>query len=58
MLEINETQIIQEGSIFGQITSMDHEQLVICQDQATGLKALIGIHNTVLGPALIRKSGA
>jgi len=52
MLEINETQIIQEGSIFGQITSMDHEQLVICQDQATGLKALIGIHNTVLGPAL------
>ncbi|UZD24784.1 leucine dehydrogenase [Algoriphagus halophytocola] len=31
---------------------MDHEQLVICHDEATGLKALIGIHNTTLGPAL------
>jgi leucine dehydrogenase len=52
MLEINATETVREGSIFGQITTMDHEQLVICQDQATGLKALIGIHNTVLGPAL------
>ncbi|MBN3584045.1 Glu/Leu/Phe/Val dehydrogenase [Algoriphagus aestuarii] len=31
---------------------MDHEQVVICHDQPTGLKAIIGIHNTVLGPAL------
>ncbi len=52
MLEINATESIREGTIFGQITTMDHEQLVICQDQVTGLKALIGIHNTVLGPAL------
>ena len=52
MLAINATETVREGSIFGQITTMDHEQLVICQDKATGLKALIGIHNTVLGPAL------
>jgi len=52
MLAINTTETVREGSIFGQITTMDHEQLVICHDQATGLKALIGIHNTVLGPAL------
>ena len=52
MLAINTTETIREGSIFGQITTMDHEQLVICQDESTGLKALIGIHNTVLGPAL------
>ena len=52
MLAINATETVREGSIFGQITSMDHEQLVICHDEATGLKALIGIHNTVLGPAL------
>jgi leucine dehydrogenase len=52
MLEIKPTETHQAGSIFGQITKMDHEQLVICQDEATGLKALIAIHNTVLGPAL------
>ncbi len=52
MLEINATQNVHEGSIFGQIRTMDHEQLVVCHDQFTGLKALIGIHNTVLGPAL------
>jgi leucine dehydrogenase len=52
MLEIKPTETLNEGSIFGQIIKMDHEQLVICNDQATGLKALIGVHNTVLGPAL------
>ncbi|MEP0713262.1 Glu/Leu/Phe/Val dehydrogenase dimerization domain-containing protein [Algoriphagus sp.] len=52
MLEIKATESVREGSIFGQITTMDHEQLVICHDEATGLKALIGIHNTTLGPAL------
>src|SRR5690606_19470071 len=52
MLEIKATETVREGSIFGQITTMDHEQLVICHDEATGLKALIGIHNTTLGPAL------
>ncbi|MFM7178543.1 MAG: Glu/Leu/Phe/Val dehydrogenase dimerization domain-containing protein, partial [Bacteroidota bacterium] len=31
---------------------MGHEQLVYCHDEASGLKALIGIHSTVLGPAL------
>ncbi len=52
MLEIKATETMREGSIFGQISTMDHEQLVICHDEATGLKALIGIHNTTLGPAL------
>ncbi len=52
MLEIKASETIREGSIFGQIQQMDHEQLVICHDEATGLKALIGIHNTTLGPAL------
>ena len=30
----------------------DHEQIVFCNDKDTGLKAIISIHNTVLGPAL------
>ena len=29
-----------------------HEQVVICQDRATGLKAVIAIHSTALGPPL------
>jgi valine dehydrogenase (NAD+) len=29
-----------------------HEQVVLCQDRASGLKAVIAIHNTALGPAL------
>jgi leucine dehydrogenase len=52
MIEIKATETIQEESIFGQISTMDHEQLVVCHDQETGLKAIIGIHNTILGPAL------
>jgi len=31
---------------------LGHEQMVFCQDPASGLRAIIGVHNTVLGPAL------
>ena len=30
----------------------EHEQVVFCNDAATGLKAIIAIHSTALGPAL------
>ena len=30
----------------------EHEQVIFCNDEATGLKAIIAIHNTTLGPAL------
>lgn len=30
----------------------EHEQIVFCNDSETGLKAIIAIHNTTLGPAL------
>ncbi|MFH8408994.1 Leu/Phe/Val dehydrogenase [Streptomyces sp. NPDC018019] len=29
-----------------------HEQVVLCQDRASGLRAVIAIHDTALGPAL------
>ncbi|NUR72057.1 MAG: Glu/Leu/Phe/Val dehydrogenase [Hamadaea sp.] len=29
-----------------------HEQVVFCQDRASGLKAIIGVYSTALGPAL------
>ena len=30
----------------------EHEQVVFCNDAATGLKAIVAIHSTALGPAL------
>jgi leucine dehydrogenase len=38
--------------VFGQLSFDNHEQIVFCNDKDTGLKAIIGIHNTVMGPAL------
>jgi leucine dehydrogenase len=38
--------------IFNELADKEHEQVVICSDPKTGLKAIIAIHNTTLGPAL------
>ena len=38
--------------IFDTIANTGHEQVVFCNSKDTGLKAIIAIHNTVLGPAL------
>ena len=38
--------------LFDQVSERDHEQIVICHDKHSGLKAIIGIHNTTLGPSL------
>ncbi|MFB4166415.1 branched-chain amino acid dehydrogenase [Virgibacillus sp. JSM 102003] len=38
--------------IFKYMESYDYEQLVFCQDKNSGLKAIIAIHDTTLGPAL------
>lgn len=38
--------------IFKYMEKYDYEQLVFCQDEASGLKAIIAIHDTTLGPAL------
>lgn len=38
--------------LFSGLENTNHEQIVFCQDNATGLKAIIAIHNTVLGPGL------
>ena len=50
MVETKSEQLVE-----GPLTQMlvnNHEQVVFCQDNATGLKAIIAIHNTALGPAL------
>jgi leucine dehydrogenase len=38
--------------IFKYMEQYDYEQLVFCQDKQSGLKAIIAIHDTTLGPAL------
>lgn len=37
---------------FEMIDELEHEQVVYCSNKEAGLKAIIGIHNTALGPAL------
>jgi len=38
--------------IFETIAETSHEQIVFCQNKDAGLKAIIAIHNSVLGPSL------
>ncbi|ARV10812.1 leucine dehydrogenase [Winogradskyella sp. PC-19] len=49
---IDSKDLKKADPVFGQMSFDDHEQIVFCNDKDTGLKAIIGIHNTVLGPAL------
>ncbi|NED99420.1 Glu/Leu/Phe/Val family dehydrogenase [Phytoactinopolyspora halotolerans] len=46
----------QSPLVFSRINGPDqqsgHEQVVFCQDRASGLRAIIAIHSTALGPAL------
>lgn len=38
--------------LFKYMEEYDYEQVVLCQDEASGLKAIIVIHDTTIGPAL------
>lgn len=39
-------------SVFEHVSFDAHEQVVFCHDRQTGLRGIIAIHNTTLGPAL------
>ncbi len=43
---------LAENPVIARMGQYDHEQLLFCNDNSTGLKAIIAVHNTVLGPAL------
>ena len=43
---------LTENPVISQMSSMEHDQLLFCSDNETGLKAIIAIHDTTLGPAL------
>jgi len=42
----------KNGLVVNKMTLMGHEQVLFCHDSQTGLKAIIAIHDTTLGPAL------
>ncbi|MFW6204061.1 MAG: Glu/Leu/Phe/Val dehydrogenase dimerization domain-containing protein, partial [Actinomycetota bacterium] len=44
------TETSASPGVFGRQTK--HEQVVYCHDEASGLRAIIGIYSTALGPAL------
>ena len=43
---------LAENPVIAQMALHNHEQVLFCNDNETGLKAIIAIHNTVLGPSL------
>lgn len=51
-MQIKELEKIEQDGLFGTLAQLGHEQVVFCYDEPTGLKSIIGIHNTTLGPAL------
>jgi len=54
MIEVKELKetMSSMNPVFEPMSELGHEQVVFCHDHETGLKAIIAIHNTVLGPAL------
>ncbi len=54
MFEVKEIKDSELASnpVIERMSQYDHEQLLFCNDNATGLKAIIAVHNTTLGPAL------
>ncbi len=54
MFEVKNIEAVDlsENPVIAQMSQYNHEQLLFCNDNETGLKAIIAVHNTVLGPAL------
>lgn len=48
----NEAEVSEDFPIFGKLQNYEHEQIVVCSEPSIGLKAIIAIHDTRLGPAL------
>lgn len=52
MTEVSQVTNELSTNLFSHLAEHDHEQILVCNDNNTGLKAIIAIHNTVLGPGL------
>ena len=47
-----ENSVQTNFDLFNDMANMEHEQIVFCSKPEVGLKAIIAVHNTTLGPAL------
>jgi len=47
-----EADISDDFPLFGKLQNYEHEQIVVCSEPSIGLKAIIAVHDTTLGPAL------
>jgi hypothetical protein len=54
MIEVKEYKeaVATKDQVFSPMSVLGHEQVVFCHVHETGLKAIIAIHSTVLGPSL------
>ncbi|HTB05789.1 MAG TPA: Glu/Leu/Phe/Val dehydrogenase [Bacteroidia bacterium] len=50
--EVKKTSGSVDSGVTVQMSTYNHEEVLFCNDNATGLKAIIAVHNTVLGPSL------
>ncbi len=51
-MSVSVSEKVSPSSVFAHIQEMGHEQVVFCHDAESGLRAIIAIHSTVLGPGL------
>ena len=51
MEDVKELRCESKG-VFGKLGNRSHEQVIFCHDRSIGLRAIIAIHDTTLGPAL------
>ena len=47
-----ELDLSENFPLFGKLQNYEHEQIVVCSEPSLGLKAIIAVHDTTLGPAL------
>lgn len=54
MFEVKDIEeaTLTDNPVIERMSIYDHEQLLFCNDNETGLKAILAVHNTTLGPAL------
>lgn len=52
MEALTQSEVNTSTDLFDHISQADHEQVIFCNDKDTGLRAIIGLHDTTLGPGL------
>lgn len=51
-MSLTNTQAATASGVLARMEEHDHEEVLFCHDRATGLRAIIAVHDTTLGPSL------